>query len=311
MEPVKEGSLYRMKVFKLGYAEFNTKDVKALTDYYTNVMGFSLIEEADNGKSYISSGVDHHNIVVAPSDVSHLNKVGWQVGGEMTLQEVGKQLKEHGISSELKTDAEPGISELLELQDPSGTIVNLYKEIDMPTPGFREAGIVPNKLGHIAIGVKNAKETVDFYKQVLGFWETDKIGDIANFLTCNSDHHTLNILQSKRQVMHHIAFELRSFEHHKDSSDKLSKYGLPILWGPSRHTAGHNIASYHHDPDQHFIELFSDLDVYIPELDYMDPRPWHENLPQRPRVWESLSYWGTDFNHDLVGIVMQEEEVKK
>ena len=72
---MKEGSLNRMRVFKLGYAEFNTKDAKALTDYYTNVMGFTLIEEADNGKSYLSSGVDHQNIVVAPSDVSHLNKV--------------------------------------------------------------------------------------------------------------------------------------------------------------------------------------------------------------------------------------------
>ena len=77
--------------------------------------------------------------------------------------------------------------------------------------------------------------------------------------------------------MHHIAFELRSFEHHKNSSDKLAKQKIRPLWGPSRHTAGHNIAAYHHDPDQHYIELFSDLDVYIPELDCMDPRPWHEN----------------------------------
>jgi len=298
-----------VNVFKLGYAEFSTKDSKALTNYYTEVMGFTLIEQADNGKSYISSGVDHHNIVVSPSDSSQLNKIGWQVGGDLSLKEVSQQLKEHGIHSELKTDAEPGISQLLELQDPGGTILNLYSDIKTPTPGFKDSGIVPNKLGHIAIGVKDAEKTVDFYKQVLGFWETDKIGDIATFLTCNQEHHTLNILQSKRTIMHHIAFELRSFEHHKNSSDKLAKHGISTLWGPSRHTAGHNIAAYHHDPDQHYIELFSDLDIYIPELDYMDPRPWHENLPQRPKVWEELSYWGTNFEEDLIGIVMKEEEV--
>ena len=83
--------------------------------------------------------------------------------------------------------------------------------------------------------------------------------------------------------MHHIAFELRSFEHHKDSSDKLAKQKIPVLCGASRHTAGHNIAAYHHDPDQHYIELFSDLDVYIPELDCMDPRPWHEDFTSKTK----------------------------
>jgi hypothetical protein len=31
-------------------------------------------------------------------------------------------------------------------------------------------------------------------------------------------------------------------------------------------------------------------------LGYFEPRPWHEDMPQRPKVWPidtSRNYWGT------------------
>lgn len=38
--------------------------------------------------------------------------------------------------------------------------------------------------------------------------------------------------------------------------------------GPARHTAGHNVASYHHGADDAIIELYNDVDVFVPELGY-------------------------------------------
>ena len=77
---------------------------------------------------------------------------------------------------------------------------------------------------------------------------------------------------------------------------------MPVLWGPSRHTAGHNIATYHHDADGNVVELYTEMDVYIPELDIFEPRPWHQELPLKPRQWEGLSSWGTEFEVDLAKI---------
>lgn len=296
-----------INVFKLGYADFSTKDIEAMIHYYTEVMGFTLVDRGDDGTAYISSGVDHHNIVLSSSGSSCLQRVGWQVDEKLSLQEIAKQLKDQGIAAELKTDAQPGVPELLELNDPDENIIQLYPSMKTRAPGFHKSGIVPNKLGHIALCVKDAKKVVSFYKEILGFRETDWIGNVANFLTCNREHHTLNIVQAKGSLMHHIAFELRGASHQYDSSDWLAKNNIPILWGPSRHTAGHNIASYHHDPDQHIIELFTDMDIYIPELDMMEPRPWHETLPQKPKVWEELSAWGTMFKYDLGEAASREE----
>ena len=55
---------------------------------------------------------------------------------------------------------------------------------------------------------------------------------------------------------------MRSFS---SASDALSAAGVNLLWGPSRHTAGHNVASYHHDPDKVMIEFYTEMDMLIPE----------------------------------------------
>ncbi|RHW38448.1 glyoxalase/bleomycin resistance/extradiol dioxygenase family protein [Lysinibacillus yapensis] len=295
-------------VYRLGYASFQTKDVEAMIEYYTNVLGCVLVDRADDGTAYISNGLEHHNIILKASNHSYLDAIGWQVNRLNSLQQIRSFLKEKGIASEILHDAQPGIAEQIQFTDPDGNLVQLYHEINYSAPGFGNHGIVPNKLGHIALSAKNAKTTVDFYREILGFKETDWIWDVANFLTCNEDHHTLNIVQGKKSYMHHIAFELRSAAHQFKSSDILAMHEIPTLWGPQRHTAGHNIASYHFDPDQHVIEFYTDMDKYIPELNIMEPKPWHKDLPQRPKKWDSLDYWGTEYAFALPSIEEWKED---
>jgi catechol-2,3-dioxygenase len=170
----------------------------------------------------------------------------------------------------------------------------------MPGPGFRTSGVVPTRLGHVALMAPEADKLVEFCSAI-GFRTTDWFEGIATFLTCNHSHHVLNIIAAPEPRLHHLAFELRSRAAHHDVADFLATEGYPILWGPSRHTAGHNLASYHYDPSRFLIELYSDMDVLVPELNIFEPRPWHEALPQRPRVWtlDQLTTWGTRFDFDL------------
>ncbi len=63
-----------------------------------------------------------------------------------------------------------------------------------------------------------------------------------------------------------------------------------------RHGPGHNISIYYRESDDQIIELFTDLD-HMPdeELGYFEPRPWHRDSPQRPKVWEpgpTANIWG-------------------
>ena len=66
---------------------------------------------------------------------------------------------------------------------------------------------------------------------------------------------------------------------------------IRILWGPVRHGPGHNVATYHRNPDEHTIELYIELDqMKDEELGYFDPRPWHRNTPQRPMTWNRIEF---------------------
>lgn len=290
----------KIKAFRLGYVDFASQNAEEMIKYYTKTMGFKLIEQDKSGSAYLSGGLDHHNIIITPADITGVKCYGYQLDGKLTMEEVQQALSSQGINSELKNDEKPGISTYIELNDPSGNLLHLYNQMEQPAKGFGDSGIVPLKLGHIAFCSDNLKETIRFYEEALGFLSTDQIGeDFANFLTCNSDHHVLNIVASNQTKLHHIAFQLKDAGHQYASSDLLAKHGHPVIWGPSRHTAGHNIATYHYDPDHQVIELYTDMDVYISELGIFEPRPWHKDLPLKPKVWEGLSSWGTDFVMDL------------
>ena len=288
-----------VKVSRLVYADFHSTNVDGMVDYYVNVMGYSITEEKD-GIFYLSNCLDHHNIVITPGEENAVKSLGYQLNRKQTIEEVYEELQSKGIVAKVLKNTKPGIAELIELQDPDGIVIELFNDITLSKNGYSSSGIVPLKLGHIAFCAINHQEVVDFYQDVLGFHFTDKIGEnFCNFLTCNMDHHVLNIVASDQSKLHHIAFQLKDASHQNASSDLLQKFNHPVIWGPSRHTAGHNIATYHYDPDGHVIELYTDMDVFLPELGIFEPRPWHKELPLKPKVWNSLSSWGTEFQMDL------------
>ena len=53
--------------------------------------------------------------------------------------------------------------------------------------------------------------------------------------------------------------------HLKEMLDHLATREIRMAWGPGRHGVGHNIFTYHADPDGNFIELFTELDLIADE----------------------------------------------
>lgn len=289
------------QAFQLGYVELGSPAPEPELKYYTEVIGATETERGSDGTVYLSLGLDHHNIIMRPSEKAGLRRIGLQLTADLSLEDAAKQIRAHGIDVHVKSDPRAGMSKLLEVTEPGGHLLELYTDMSMPAPGFGKRGVVPNKLGHIAIMTPEAPRTVKFFNDALGFHITDRINPGATFLTCNKDHHVLNVIDAPVRKLHHIAFELRDRAQHHDAADLLSACNIPIVWGPARHTAGHNLASYHFDPDRVLVELYADMDVYVPELGWFEPRPWHETLPMRPQVWErgTLNTWGVRYDFDF------------
>jgi catechol 2,3-dioxygenase-like lactoylglutathione lyase family enzyme len=155
---------------------------------------------------------------------------------------------------------------------------------------------MPLKLGHVAYRVDDVQKVVRFYTDVLGFRVSDWRSDDFAFLRCNTDHHTVNFVYDAEPQLHHIAFELKDWAEIQRAAETLAKNDIHLVWGPGRHIIGHNVAIYHRNADKVRVEFFCEMDQMKDEaLGYFDPRPWHQDRPQRPKVWgpETLrNYWG-------------------
>ena len=287
-------------VFRLGFVERGTDRLEDALAYYTEVIGAKLVETGGAGEAYLSLGLHHHDLALREIDQPDASIIGFQVRPDLPLDVLERRLRAAGFGVEAKSDARPGTPSLLETRV-AGHTFQLFGDMTMPAPGFADRGIVPNRIGHVALLTPEAGTLVRFFRDGLGFAETDWFDRMVTFLTCNRDHHVMNVVEAPIAKIHHVAFELRGQSQQFRAADLLARNARPIVWGPSRHTAGHNLASYHYGPDHLLVELYTDMDVFVREGGYFEPRPWHDSLPQRPKRWplSHLTTWETPFGFDF------------
>jgi catechol-2,3-dioxygenase len=286
-----------VNVTKLGYVEFETPDLDRLTEYYTKVLDFVPVEQS-NEEVYLTPSFDHHSVVLRASKEQRARTVvGYEIAED--LADAERRIREAGYEVERRSDIAPSTPDVLVVAEPlTGTLLHLYDQQSRSGVGPDDSILRPTKLGHIAAFTPDLGPTQDFYQDLLGFRWSDTIGDFFVFLRCNSDHHAANFMASKsRDGMHHIAYEMRDLNHLQTMLDHMAHREVRLDWGPGRHGAGHNVFTYHKDPDGNTIELFTQLDVMHDESKgYFEPRPWHNEFPQFPKTWEvdviAANSWG-------------------
>ncbi|OJU80366.1 MAG: hypothetical protein BGO11_10730 [Solirubrobacterales bacterium 70-9] len=282
-------------VSKLGFHVVTTQDVGAIAAHYEEAL--QLARSGEEGDTvYLTTAGDHHSVAIRKGEPHGRAGLGFEIHG--TLDETAERLTAAGIDFERRSDPEPGIGDAIVMSEfESGTPITLYKNQGSSGVGS-VVGVRPAKLGHIASFVEDLAAGHEFYLGVMGFRWADTIGDFFSFLRCNADHHVVNMMTSKkRHGLHHVAYEMRDFMHLKEMLDHLGARDIRMAWGPGRHGVGHNIFTYHPDPDGNFIELFTEIDMIADEeTGTFEPRPWHEEWPQGPKFWTpepaAANKWG-------------------
>ena len=289
------------KVFQLGYVALGTPDIQRTKDHYLQNLGMTEVARGDDGSVYLSIGYDHHDLVLCPAKEKALLHVGFHLKPHIAVSDVARDARELELTATVKSDSQPGVAEVVEVEAPGGVVIQFYNAIGAPAPGFKQTGASPLRLGHVAIISPDSDKLIAFFQDFLGFVRTDDMAGIANFLTCNRDHHVVNIVKAPELRVHHIAYELKESSQLGAAADALRAAGANLLWGPSRHTAGHNVAAYHYDPNRVMVELYTEMDQFIPELGMCEPRPWHEHVPMKPRSWgfTELNAWGAEYGFNL------------
>ena len=286
-----------IKTSRIGYATFETPDLERQIDYYTNIFGLSLTDREPN-RAFLSSPLGQQAVVLEKGDHAHCKKIAFEaVPARGDLAALEKALSVAGIKSARKSGATPAVSEVLTFSDPKGTEIEIYTSSTLAPVDTTPKGISLVKLGHLAFNVADIQTNVKFYCEVLGFRVSDWREDFFAFLRCGPDHHTVNFAShGPHQKMHHIAFEVKDWAEMQRACDFLGRNNYHLVWGPGRHIIGHNVFIYHRNPDGQIMELYCELDQMKDEgLGYFEARPWHQDQPQRPKVWPAKTlgnYWG-------------------
>jgi catechol 2,3-dioxygenase len=126
--------------------------------------------------------------------------------------------------------------------------------------------IVPDRIGHVVIKVRDIERSRQFYTDVMGLklmMEIPKI-KMAFFASNGRDHHEIACVEvgadapgpQKGEIgLVHIAFRLRDEEHLRAAYRELKEKQVPIL-----STVDHGITKsiYFRDPDGHQLEVYCD-----------------------------------------------------
>jgi catechol 2,3-dioxygenase-like lactoylglutathione lyase family enzyme len=284
-----------IRVRKIAHAAYEMPDLEKQIEYYTDILGLTLVERTKEA-AYLASTVDHHSVVLSKGAESKCLRLGFQIAPDDDLGEFERQVQGQGVKTERKKDPEPTIADMVTFQDPKGTVMEVFKRGEFSGQRFPTKGVVPHKLGHVAFHCAEVKKVTSFYCDVLGFRVSDWMGEFFSFLRCGPDHHTINLMETGTNRHFHTAFEVRDWAHLQTACDYLSLNGYKLLWGPGRHGIGHNLFAYHRAPNGLITELFAELDRMNEELGYFEPRPWHRDRPQKPKVWakdpSASNLWG-------------------
>jgi catechol 2,3-dioxygenase-like lactoylglutathione lyase family enzyme len=276
-----------IKVRDLAFGRLRSPDLDVQEEFLTH---FGMIRADRTPNALYMRGTDprHHIHVTEKGDPKFVG-FAYLAASEEDLHKLAKV---PGASAVEKID-EPGGGQRVRLREPNGFQIEVvYGIADLPAIPVprqpmntgseplqrRELMRLPKspapikRIGHGVLGTPKVKETVQWFRETLGFICSDDVyaGTRENLIgsfnrvDCGDefvDHHTLFCVMNERAGMNHMSFEVPDvdavFADH-EYIKRLGKY--EHMWGVGRHLLGSQVYDYWSDPWGRVHERWADTD---------------------------------------------------
>jgi 2,3-dihydroxybiphenyl 1,2-dioxygenase len=278
----------------LGYAGFGSSALDDWRQFGTGLVGLQAVERSP---SLLAFRMDDRKqrIVIDRSLPEGMRFFGWEVADAAALEALAARLE----ASEVDVAAEPQtladtrrVRALISFHDPAGNRLEAFygAEID-DTPfspgrsisGFRTG---PLGLGHAVLTVENIDAVMPFYVDLLGFGLSDYMQKPfrAYFFHINARHHSLALIETGRNGMHHLMVELFSLDDVGQSYDvALNQDCVNVTLG--RHTNDLMTSFYAKTPSSFMVEC----GWGGREIDRASWRPFE--MQDGPSLWGHERVW--------------------
>src|SRR3954464_2149114 len=117
-------SVEMIEAKRLGHATFKAPDMQRAVDYWTHVIGLSVVERSKS-QTVLATRFGEEAIALENGDSGELLRTAFQVAPGSDLGDLQKALAKSGVNSEIRSDISPGVAKAVAFTDPKGTLVEL------------------------------------------------------------------------------------------------------------------------------------------------------------------------------------------
>lgn len=265
-----------MKTSSLGYLTFSATKPSSWRSFGTDVLGAMDVSPAD---ADIRLKVDEHpfRIRVETGDTDQLTAMGWELGSQAEYEALFSQLMGKGVDVARGDQAgakKRCVTEYFTATDPAGNPLEFYFERTGCGEAFNSplgvSGFVTDDmgLGHVVVPAPDKmEETQAFYKEVLGFGDSDDLTISPPFegapkmrvLFMHADnprHHSLALFnQPVPTGVVHMMLEMENIDEVGQCLDRVQARSMKLMATLGRHCNDNMLSFYVIGPGGVAIEI--------------------------------------------------------
>jgi catechol 2,3-dioxygenase-like lactoylglutathione lyase family enzyme len=277
-----------IKVTDLAYGRLRAPDLDVAEEFLTH---FGMVRADRTNSALYMRGTDasHHLHVTEKGDPGFVGLAYYAASADDL-----KRLAKAPGASAVETIDEPGGGKRVRLKEPNGYQIEVVhgiktlrpipvksQPLNMGKDSLKRAGVLMRlqsgpsrvkRIGHGVLATPRVKETVEWFRETLGFICSDDVyagtkdNLIGSFNRCDRgkdyvDHHVFFCIRNERAGLNHLSFEVQDIDDVFMGHQYLAQIGkYEHMWGIGRHLLGSQIYDYWADPWGRVHEHWSDTD---------------------------------------------------
>jgi 2,3-dihydroxybiphenyl 1,2-dioxygenase len=211
-----------MEVQALGYVGIGTDVLDDWTDFATGLLGMQPTDIGNTARAFRMD--DRKQRLILDRDRPNgARYFGWEVANATALDTLAARLEAAGVAvlREPQSLADRrGVRALISFADPLGNRLEAFHGAAVADTPFRPGRAIsgfrtgPLGMGHAVLTARDVAPALRFYQDVLGFRMSDfqRAPFTAYFLHVNGRHHSLALIETGHDGLHHLMVELCSLD---------------------------------------------------------------------------------------------------
>ncbi|QJB68808.1 VOC family protein [Parasphingorhabdus halotolerans] len=292
-----------MGIKGLGYVVIETTDLSKWHDYLTGVVGAMADGKGADGAALYRIDARAARFRIIKADADRFAVAGWELADQADFDAMADKLRDAGCEVADGDAASRGVEALASGKDPAGHQFEIFHGAAQADTAFQSpagvSGFVTGDLGmgHVVYGSLAFEETHKFYRDVMGFGDSDlpeievgppgtpKMG-IAFMHAETGRHHSVAVIQMPAPPTGcvHIMVEAKSRADVDKAYERMAAADVPVSATLGEHTNDQVTSFYMQTPGGFDLEFgFEGLVI--------DPATWEPTAHTTPSQWGHEWAW--------------------